>query len=162
MAFSVHNLLQGMAVGMEKFVTDILQWLASFIVHSMVIYFCIGMDLLMPGSKIWKMMGSLFLLSAIIPAGVVIGIIISAFTFTNHLLIGVMQGLAAGSLLYITCFEVLKEDRLFKYGMSELMGALILSLALVVVMNNGFAAGNDVPNLEIGDGQNEDYGSSGP
>jgi hypothetical protein len=36
-----------------------------------------------------------------------------------------LQGLAGGTLLYITFFEVLSRDKLVKYGMTGILGKLI-------------------------------------
>ena len=44
-----------------------------------------------------------------------------------------LQGLAAGTLLYITFFEVLARDKLGRYGMSGLVGALAVMLGFSVM-----------------------------
>ena len=50
------------------------------------------------------------------PLGILIGILVTLHmenaTGGHILLIGVLQGLAAGTLLYITFFEVLARDKL--------------------------------------------------
>merc|ERR1719153_674024 len=56
------------------------------------------------------------------------------------LIIGVLQGLAGGTLLYITFFEVLARDKLSKYGMSGLLGALAVMLGFMVMA--GMEAGH--------------------
>ena len=66
------------------------------------------------------------------PLGILIGILVTLHmenaTGGHILLIGVLQGLAAGTLLYITFFEVLARDKLLQYGMSGLLGALAVLL----------------------------------
>lgn len=39
---------------------------------------------------------------------------------------GVLQGLAAGTLMYITFFEVLDRDKLEKSGMDGILGVLLM------------------------------------
>ena len=55
------------------------------------------------GTARWRMVVYMGLVSAVTPAGVITGLLASS---SHHLLVGVMQGLAAGTLLYITFFEV--------------------------------------------------------
>ena len=115
-AFSVHNLFEGMAVGLEESVSGVWQLFAAVIVHTVAIIFCIGTDMVVSGTKRWRMVAYMILVSAVTPAGVVLGIVLAHSASTHNLLIGVMQGLAAGTLLYITFFEVLEKERLSKYG----------------------------------------------
>ena len=44
------------------------------------------------------------------------------------LVIGLLQGLAGGTLLYITFYEVLDKEKLAKLGMTGLGGCLLLIL----------------------------------
>ncbi len=41
---------------------------------------------------------------------------------------GLLQGLAGGTLLYITFFEVLEREKLEKIGMTGLMGCFLIIL----------------------------------
>merc|ERR1711915_744953 len=70
----------------------------------------------------------MIILSINTPIGILIGILVTAHmeeaSGEHILVIGVLQGLAAGTLLYITFFEVLARDKLTKYGMSGLVGAI--------------------------------------
>merc|ERR1719233_2761839 len=53
---------------------------------------------------------------------------------------GVLQGLASGTLLYITFFEVLSREKLGRHGMSGLVGALFILLGfLLMAALNGLA-----------------------
>lgn len=72
------------------------------------------------------------ILALVSPVGIVIGMIV-----TNHvtegtdmqtLVIGILQGMAGGTLLYITFFEVLEKEKLDKAGMSGLLGFCFLFL----------------------------------
>merc|ERR1719412_480965 len=80
------------------------------------------------GVKRIRIIVYMIVLSVNTPVGILIGILVTAHMESasgEHILvIGVLQGLAAGTLLYITFFEVLARDKLTKYGMSGLVGAL--------------------------------------
>ena len=79
-----------------------------------------------------KILVYMVVLSLNTPLGILIGILVTLHmenaTGGHILLIGVLQGLAAGTLLYITFFEVLARDKLLQYGMSGLLGALAVLL----------------------------------
>ena len=53
-----------------------------------------------------------------------------------------LQGLAAGTLLYITFFEVLARDKLGRYGMSGLVGALAVTLGFSLMAGLEVAGGH--------------------
>merc|ERR1719310_1370704 len=84
------------------------------------------------GVKKIKIIIYIIFLSINTPLGILIGVIVTIHVeeaSAQHIfLIGVLQGLAAGTLLYITFFEVLARDKLTKYGMSGLAGALAVIL----------------------------------
>merc|ERR1719295_418828 len=99
-----------------------------------------------------KLIVYMIILSLNTPIGILIGIIVtlhkeSEDSGSHVLAIGVLQGLAAGTLLYITFFEVLSRDKLIKYGMSGLVGAL------AVVLGFSLMAG-----LEAGAGHSHSHG----
>merc|ERR1719348_1294398 len=79
------------------------------------------------------------ILSLFSPFGVIIGIVVTAHVQEasgSHLLaIAILQGLAAGTLLYVTFYEVLASDKLKKYGMGGLVGALGICLGVLLMVS---------------------------
>jgi hypothetical protein len=59
------------------------------------------------------------------------------------LVVGILQGLAGGTLLYITFFEVLEREKLEKIGMTGLMGCFLIILGFGL-MAGLEAAGNKI------------------
>lgn len=57
------------------------------------------------------------------------------------LIVGLLQGLAGGTLLYVTFFEVLEREKLDKIGMTGLMGCFLIILGFGL-MSGLEAAGN--------------------
>ena len=45
----------------------------------------------------------------------------------------VFQGIAAGTLLYITFFEVLSQDKLARYKMGGLLGVITVALGFTIM-----------------------------
>jgi len=136
-ALSVHSLFEGMAVGLEETTGGVWQLFMAIAIHSTAVVFCIGTDMVSNGTRRASLVLSMVVLSMVTPLGVVIGLVLTvhaqAETGANVLLVGVLQGLAGGTLLYITFFEVLSRDKLTRYGMSGLMGALAIMLGFTVM-----------------------------
>ena len=69
-------------------------------------------------------------LGIVTPIGVVIGIVAtynaSSAGGAQDLVIAILQGLAGGTLLYITFYEVLDREKLGKNGMTGILGCLLL------------------------------------
>lgn len=109
-------------------------------IHASPIVFCVGTDMISSGLKKIKIIIYMIILSINTPIGILIGILVTVHkeeaSGQHILIIGVLQGLAAGTLLYITFFEVLSRDKLGKYGMSGLVGALavILGFSLMAAL----------------------------
>ena len=162
LGFSVHNLFEGMAVGLEGSRRGVWQMFAAIIIHSAAVMFCIGTELLISGSTLWRLVIYIMMVSVVSPAGVMV----SAAAITSQpLVVGTMQGLAAGAMLYVTFFEVriisdlmmrpltvslsyskllfqvLSRARLTKFGMSGLLGTLIVILAFSVMAAVSSAGG---------------------
>merc|ERR1719430_1579892 len=83
-------------------------------------------------------------LSLVSPLGVLVGIGVTVHMEqaggVHLLIIGILQGVAAGTLLYITFYEVLSRDKLAKYGMSGLFGAIAVLLGFLLMA--GMEAGS--------------------
>ena len=79
-------------------------------IHAVPIVFCVGTDMISSGVKKIKIVIYMIVLSINTPIGILIGIIVTMHiehaSGQHILIIGVLQGLAAGTLLYITFFEV--------------------------------------------------------
>ena len=71
-------------------------------------------------------------LALVTPLGVVVGMVVTEYTAgqsgTQIMVMGLLQGLAGGTLLYITFYEVLEREKLEKMGMDGLAGCFLLIL----------------------------------
>ena len=119
-ALSVHSLFEGMAIGLDTNASGVWMLTGAIAIHAVPIVFCVGTDMLTSGVKKMKLIVYMIILSLNTPIGILIGIIVtlhqeSEDSGSHVLAIGVLQGLAAGTLLYITFFEVLARDKLTKY-----------------------------------------------
>lgn len=112
LALSVHALLEGMAVGLQRTSLDVWYLCAAVATHKLVISFCIGMELVTSGATLLFHAAYVAVFALMSPAGVAIGIGLTANdTDLDSPVVAILQGLAAGTLLYVTFFEVLQRER---------------------------------------------------
>jgi len=163
-ALSVHSLFEGMAVGLEESNSGVWKLMLAISIHAVPIVFCVGTDMISSGVKKMKIIIYIIFLSINTPIGILIGVIVTIHVeeaSAQHIfLIGVLQGLAAGTLLYITFFEVLSRDKLTKYGMSGLVGALAVVLGFTLMA--GLEAGAGHSHSHGGHGHGHDLGHHEP
>ena len=68
--------------------------------------FFIGTELAISGLTLCRLVIHIMMVSAVLPAGVMVSLVSVSTLTSQPLLVGAMQGLAAGTLLYVTFFEV--------------------------------------------------------
>lgn len=113
MALSVHELFEGLAVGLEHEPGNVWYMFASVAAHKVVIAFCIGVELMVHKTQSWLMIVYVFIYAIVSPLGIAVGIWVSnagdseGFAITSVIL----QGLASGTLLYVIFFEILAKHK---------------------------------------------------
>lgn len=114
-ALSFHSIFEGMAIGLQPSTKDIWFLFAAVTVHELAIMFCIGLEMLASNIRVKIYIVYMVTLGLITPLGVIIGIVVTEYfqdpTPSHTLTIGVLQGVAAGTLLYVTFLEVLERER---------------------------------------------------
>ncbi|XP_065671467.1 zinc transporter ZIP1 [Hydra vulgaris] len=112
-AISLHSLFEGLAVGLLTQTSDVLELFVALVIHKSIIAFSIGVQLVdakMSSSTVVLCLG---IFSSMTPIGIGLGMaVLSSF---NSLALrlwfsGVLQGIATGSFLYVTFFEVLPRE----------------------------------------------------
>ncbi|KAF9814542.1 hypothetical protein SFRURICE_020720 [Spodoptera frugiperda] len=112
-ALFVHSVLEGLAIGLQESATQVLLLLAAVSSHKFVVGFCLGAELCenFPNRACAHIM-CIALFSAGSVAGIGIGAgLESVNSLKDSIAVPVMQGLAAGTLLYVTVSEVLPRER---------------------------------------------------
>ena len=115
LALSLHGIFEGLAVGLENNEKNIWLMLVAVTTHKIFIAFSIGMELLEVGVKIKMYFAYMIIFSLASPLGgfiaMVIMITIENETPEGQLVITILQGLSAGTILYVTFCEVLERER---------------------------------------------------
>lgn len=113
LALSVHELFEGLAVGLEHEPGNVWYMFGSVAAHKVVIAFCIGVELMVHKTKTWLMIVYVFIYAIVSPLGIGAGIAISNSDGGDGYLIAsaILQGLASGTLLYVIFFEILAKHK---------------------------------------------------
>ena len=132
LALSVHGIFEGMALGLQLTVPDVWKLALALSLHEIPVLFCVGMEMFNVGIKRLHIIAYFLILGIISPIGIVIGIFLTQHAGEGNsgaqsLVIGLLQGLAGGTLLYIAFYEVLDREKLSKAGMTGILGCVLLT-----------------------------------
>lgn len=117
LALSVHELFEGLAVGLESGAATVWYMFGAVSAHKFVIAFCIGVELV-TSLKAKLVVIYVFTFAVVSPLGIGIGIIVTNAEQDSTALVSViLQGLATGTLLYVVFFEILQADK--KSGLKQ-------------------------------------------
>lgn len=112
LALSIHELFEGLAVGLESSASNVWYMFGAVSAHKLVIAFCIGVELVTNKTKKYLIILYVGLFAVVSPLGIGIGIGLSHSSTDQMEVASVfLQGLASGTLLYVVFFEILQKDR---------------------------------------------------
>ncbi|XP_050305771.1 uncharacterized protein LOC126742932 [Anthonomus grandis grandis] len=137
-ALSLHSLLEGLSIGIQKFKYEIWYLFVAMSIHSASILFCMGVELILAQTRTKFIVIQMAALAMASPLGILLGLLVtiktSLRTTTMSIITVVLEGLSAGTILYITFFEVLnreKERRVYRLKRSLcIMGGFLLMALL--------------------------------
>ncbi|XP_059179284.1 zinc transporter ZIP1-like [Physella acuta] len=134
-ALSFHTIFDGLAVGLQTDVTSIWEMFAAIFIHKSLVALCLGMQLfLVFKSNPLKAFVWIFIFALISPVGVGLGMGLTSShidQLAEGLVSWILQAIATGTFMYVTFFEILREELAEKRG--------LLRLALVILGFGGMA-----------------------
>ncbi|XP_012529448.2 zinc transporter ZIP3 [Monomorium pharaonis] len=142
-ALTVHAVLEGLAIGLQTKITEVLLLTGAVASHKFVVGFCLGLELAGVSKSIARLVFVIFLFAI----GSVIGIGIGMLTFQvdtdwSKVVLPILQGLAGGTLLYVTVSEVLPRERtrwhksLHRFaGISQFL-SVVVGFVVIFLLNN--------------------------
>lgn len=132
LALSVHELFEGLAVGLESSSSTVWYMFGAVSAHKLVIAFCIGVELVSMDTKILLNIIYVLTFAIVSPMGIGVGIAISGDdNDTTDIVSVILQGLASGTLLYVVFFEILQKDR--KGGLLQYTAILVGFVIMFVI-----------------------------
>lgn len=112
-ALTFHSLFEGLAIGLQQEYAQLIQIFIAVIVHKGIMAFSLGLNLAQSqGMTVKYFVASVIVFSLASPVGMGIGMAISGLppSIARDVANGVLQGVAGGTFLYITFFEVLPHE----------------------------------------------------
>ena len=129
-ALSFHSVFEGLAIGIQQTQRDVWYLFTAVSIHACAILFCIGLELVTSGVRVIHLVLYIVILALVSPLGVAIGILVTVKSSTEgptqDLVVAVLQGVAGGTILYITFFEVLDREKRKQTGCGVMRLAFIL------------------------------------
>ncbi|XP_053693548.1 zinc transporter ZIP1 [Sabethes cyaneus] len=113
LALVVHSLLEGLAIGVQDTASKVMLLLGAVSAHKYVVGFCLGVEICSNGNRQrWSHVLQILTFAVGSVAGIAVGMVLDDIGQTfNVLVIPVLQGVAGGTLLYVTVSEVLPRER---------------------------------------------------
>ncbi|EYC03725.1 hypothetical protein Y032_0092g2590 [Ancylostoma ceylanicum] len=115
LALSIHSVIEGIALGVGDNASETTALFLSLLVHKLIVAFSVGLQLARTHAhQLQWVVASVFTFALMSPLGAIIGMAVqsaAANSFSKDLTVTVLQGLAVGTFLYVTFFEVLLHER---------------------------------------------------
>lgn len=130
LALSFHEVFEGLAVGLENSVQNVWYLFAAIATHKFVLSFCLGVELISTRTKIPLVILYICTFAIVTPIGITAGILLLLNRDTSvpqgSLVTVMLQGIASGTLLYVTFFEILQKEKAnAKSGLLQLIAILV-------------------------------------
>lgn len=113
LALSVHELFEGLAIGLQTSTNYVWYMLGAVSAHKLVIAFCVGVELVSSKTKLVLMLVYMTTFAMVSPLGIGIGIALSEAddgSGNSDVPNVILKGLATGTLLYVVFFEILQKQ----------------------------------------------------
>lgn len=111
LALSVHSVFEGMALGLQEDIKQIIYLLVAMVAHESLAAFALGASLLKSEVQLSAYIVYGVIFSSMIPLGAAIGVgIQSNHSFGADVCSAVMQAVAAGIFIFVTFFEILNHE----------------------------------------------------
>ena len=112
-ALSLHSIFEGLALGLETNVTNVVQLFVALSLHKCIVAFSFGLNMVQSDLTWGVRIPSIIVFSLASPIGIGLGIGIEHMPIEEKTavgVIGVLQGIACGTFLYIVFFELLPHE----------------------------------------------------
>ena len=112
---SVHSLLEGIAIGLQNELGNVVAIFVAVLLHKSLMAFSMGSNLVHAKQSIKKILLAAAILSLASPSGIAAGLAIHSQQDgepdgVTNLVNAILQAIATGAFLYITFFEVLVKE----------------------------------------------------
>ncbi|KAK2869387.1 hypothetical protein Q7C36_001258 [Tachysurus vachellii] len=111
LSLSLHSVFEGLAIGLQATDTKVLEICIAILIHKSIIVFSLSIKLIQSAVPIMWLIIYILVFSVMSPMGIAIGIGVSEAQLQMGMLVqAVLEGLAAGTFIYITFLEILPHE----------------------------------------------------
>ncbi|TSL68170.1 Zinc transporter ZIP1 [Bagarius yarrelli] len=111
LSLSLHSVFEGLAIGLQTTDTKVLEICIAILIHKSIIVFSLSIKLIQSAVPSLWLIVYILVFSIMSPMGIAIGIGVSEAQLQMGLLVqAVLEGLAAGTFIYITFLEILPHE----------------------------------------------------
>ncbi|XP_072324925.1 zinc transporter ZIP1 isoform X2 [Scyliorhinus torazame] len=111
LSLSLHSLFEGLPIGLQQTESKVLQIFAAILIHKSIIVFSLALKLVQSNVPRGRVMLYIIIFAIMSPLGIVIGIIITQVkSASNALAQSILEGITAGTFIYITFLEILPHE----------------------------------------------------
>jgi len=128
LALSMHSIFEGLALGLITDVDRLVQIAVAIVIHKSIIGFSLSVNLVQHEMETKTVVKSALLFSVMSPIGIAIGMAVLSNTNqqSSSLASSILQGIANGTFLYVTFFEIFQRE------LAERGGRLLKVLSMIV------------------------------
>ncbi|KYM98530.1 PREDICTED: protein zntD [Cyphomyrmex costatus] len=133
LALTIHAVLEGLAIGLQAKIAEVLLLTGAVASHKFVVGFCLGLELTGGSKSVPKLIFAIFLFAIGSVIGIGIGMLMfQADTDWSTVILPILQGLAGGTLLYVTVSEILPRERTRWHKSSRRFTGILQFLSVIV------------------------------
>lgn len=110
MSLSMHSLLEGLAIGLQKTASSALSIFVAVLFHKSLMAFSMGNNLVHANQSAKNIVIAAIVLATTSPIGIALGLVMKETHYSTEIVNGALQGIATGTFLFITFFEVLARE----------------------------------------------------
>ncbi|XP_013783195.1 zinc transporter ZIP1-like [Limulus polyphemus] len=135
LALSVHSVFEGFAVGLQDNVKETWMLFIAVAMHKFVISFIVGLELYSDGTHTITVLVYMAVFATMSPLGMLVAIVTeSSLQRSPDLVVGTLNGLATGTLVYVTFFEILQREKNSPLRSLLQLLALLIGFIIMVVI----------------------------
>ena len=137
LALSLHSIFEGLALGLQTSAAQVWSLFAAVTLHKAIMAFTMGLQFAENLPKISRVLIFMIFFSFMAPMGVAIGTIVTELAAgeagSTDVASLVLQGLATGTFIYVTFFEVLPKEVGQDHNVLKVM-AVILGFGIIALV----------------------------
>uniref|UniRef100_UPI00398E8B9F zinc transporter ZIP1 n=1 Tax=Pristiophorus japonicus TaxID=55135 RepID=UPI00398E8B9F len=111
LSLSLHSLFEGLPIGLQQTESKVLQIFVAILIHKSIIVFSMALKLTQSNVQQGRVILYVIVFAMMSPLGIVIGIIITQVkSASTDLAQSLLEGITAGTFIYITFLEILPHE----------------------------------------------------